>query len=144
MPSIFNHENSCWGVKKSFSNLLQCDFDDDLQTSKVGVVSNNLPDSSNSVNYSVSSNGYYGFQPHSSGQNQCQPCDNNAMDIDINNIPAGNFLQGSQGSNPFLLTPSPHVIQSRMSRKRQISVDFIESNKRMRQQGKDNVGPILP
>lgn len=141
MPSIFNHENACWGVKKSFSNLLHCDFNDDFQTRKLGLVIGADSSSNNSVKYSVSSNGYYGYQPHSSVQNQFESCDNNAMDIDVNNIPASQFIQNQQESKSFVSsspTPSIQVV----NRKRQMSGDLIEDNKRMRPQGKLRLGPF--
>lgn len=141
MPSIFNHENACWGVKKSFSNLLHYDFNDDFQTRKLGLVIGALPSSNNSIKYSVSSNGYYGYQPHSSVQNQLESCDNNAMDIDVNNFPAGQFLPNQQESKSLVLSPTP--ISQVVNRKRQMSGDLIDNNKRMRPQGKLSLGLFL-
>lgn len=140
MPSIFNHENACWGVKKSFSNLLHCDFNDDFQTRKLGLVIGAHPSSTNSVKYSVSSNGYYGYQPHSNVQNQSESCDNNAMDIDVNNIPASQFIPNPQESNGFVLSPTPNI--QVVNRKRQMTGDLIEDNKRMRPLGKLRFGPF--
>lgn len=138
MPSIFNHENACWGVKKSFSNLLHYDLNDDFQTRKLGLVIGPVPSSNDSVKYSVSSNGYYGYQPHSSVQNNFESCDNIAMDIDVNNIPANQFVQNQQESKSFILPPAPNI--QVVGRKRQISGDLVENNKRMRPQGKHSHG----
>lgn len=108
MPSIYNNENSCWGVKRTYIRpnlgLFQHEFSTDvnqttldIKTSQASAISNgsasmtttDVPrptdDQTKPVCFSISSNGYYGYQPH----NQLLPCNktsdsntDNEMDVD--------------------------------------------------------------
>uniref|UniRef100_A0A1B6JF71 Uncharacterized protein n=1 Tax=Homalodisca liturata TaxID=320908 RepID=A0A1B6JF71_9HEMI len=139
MPSIFNHENACWGVKRSTCDVFQFDIRDELQTRKpneFGVASspNILTPSHNSVQYSVSSNGYYGYQPHSIIQTQTNA--DSAMDVEetdivpFSSIPNGNLsLSGN-----FTITSSSNCREN-IRRKRPMNDSVVEQTKRSRQEG---------
>uniref|UniRef100_A0A1B6MQB0 Uncharacterized protein n=1 Tax=Graphocephala atropunctata TaxID=36148 RepID=A0A1B6MQB0_9HEMI len=136
MPSIFNHENACWGVKRSICNVFQYDLGEELQTSKSNEFSNapnsnNLASTLNSVQYSVSANGYYGYQPHSIIQNHTNA--DNAMDVEENdislNVPGENHCLSGRIS----FTSSANYQNVR--RKRPMNDSSMEITKRSRQEG---------
>lgn len=145
MPSVFNHDNSCWGVKKSFCDFFQYELQE-AQNSKSPEHEEKDKISSSPVNnsfqYSVSSNGYYGYQPHSRPDNTINnvtvcDCSNDdfAMDIEDNS----NVCQSVTAGNNFMINFNLDStrIQS-YNRKRHFPDKFENVTKRKRQEGKPN------
>lgn len=132
MPSIYNNENSCWGVKRTYIRpnlgLFQHDFcadvnqstfslkspqDSTLTDGTMSAASTAVPNSGNQIKpicFSVSSNGYYGYQPHNQllPHNQTNDSIDNEMDID-----EGDFTMNHAVNEACLLGRSCTQIQNR-------------------------------
>lgn len=148
MPSRFNNENSCWGVMKPRNDLLHYAKQEEKELRKQQDTV--TTPSACPLQFSVSSNGYYGYHPHSVvadrnrfrvtsnvDNNSFQDCNQeSAMDVEEN------------GSNE-VITFMPDQYQFRtncnallssnqcqkINRKRQMQHSSPEDSKRKRKTG---------
>jgi hypothetical protein len=137
MPSIYNHENACWGIRRSSCDMFHYDLNDEFNSSKLGERTfhsseNNCAPNSTFVQYSVSGNGYYGYQPHKSAPTT-MPSTEIAMDIeDIDMSPSNSAVNdsttsfGCDGMNTQLQP-------NNASRKRHLDCSSMDGSKRIRQ-----------
>lgn len=139
MPSIYNHENSCWGIRRSSCDMFQYDFSEELQVYKLtdracrSDQNNATPDTSY-FHYSISSNGYYGYQPHKAIQAETT---NNDIEMDVEDASSTpSVLPNNDSMSRLGCTSVNSDLQRLARRKRQIQHDSRDSSKRIRQDGK--------
>jgi len=145
MPSIFNNENSCWGIKRQICDVFHYEINDEDTNSRkltecvpnsnslglgIGLVSSR---SNNSIQYSVSSDGYYGYHPHSA--NAVQALEDTVMDVEEN--PAEPSFVQTGNVNYFGL--NPQNLNGR--RKRQMIEDFRVDSKKIKNEEAQPVEP---
>lgn len=137
MPSIYNHENTCWGIRRSSPDMFQYDLNE-FQSNTSRELGCKSSQSTNApyVQYSVSSNGYYGYQPH-----QAAPAVSNTEvsmdveDMDVTQSPNSNLtINNNSSTDCAYVHPDPTL--NILRRKRQMTCDSSDGPKRSRQEGK--------
>jgi len=137
MPSIYNHENACWGIRRSSCDVFQFDLNEEFKIDKSG--NRDYQSNNTFVQYSVSSNGYYGYQPHKAIQlGQAMANTEVEMEIEDVSISTNSNISPINDSASMRL-PGCAMLNTdlqvnNVSRKRQMSCESVEGTKRFRQE----------